>query len=146
MHSHSILRASAVIVLLGVFLVSCAGQPTSVATTSPPLATDVPVAAKTVWAGTYGKDIQPVLDQYCVKCHGVAVAENGLRLDSYDGVMKGTTSGKVVIPGSPATSTLMTVIQGTADPKIQMPHNSGKLSPNRIENIRLWIQAGAQNG
>jgi len=141
----SILRASALAVLLGAALLGCTGQPGSVTPASPAQSSDVPLAAKTVWAGSYGRDIQPIFDQYCVSCHGPSVAENGLRLDSYANVMKGTTNGEVVIPGSPATSTLMTVIQGTADPKIQMPHTARKLTPNRIENIRLWIQAGAPN-
>lgn len=143
----TILRASALAVLLGAVLLSCAGvgQSGSPATVDAAQSSDVPLAAKTVWAGSYSRDIQPIFDQYCVSCHGAAVAENGLRLDSYANVMKGTTIGAVVIPGSPATSTLLTVTQGTAAPQIQMPHNARKLTANRIENIRLWIQAGASS-
>jgi hypothetical protein len=141
----STLRALALAGMLGAALLGCTspGQAGNAALPSTAQSSDVPLAARTVWAGSYSQDIQPTFNQYCVSCHGPSVAENGLRLDSYGNVMKGTTGGQVVIPGSPATSTLMTVIQGTADPKIQMPHNARRLSPNRIENIRLWIQAGA---
>jgi len=104
---------------------------------------DVPLAARTVWAGTYDRDIQPIFDQYCVGCHGPSRAENGLRLDSYEHTLTGTQYGPVIIPGSPETSTLMAVIQGRADSKISMPHEGRRLTPNRIQNIQLWIAAGA---
>jgi mono/diheme cytochrome c family protein len=142
MRPSSIGLALALSVLSGALLLGCA---TGGAPASPTQVPDVPLAAKTVWAGSYNRDIQAIFGESCVSCHGPAVAENGLRLDSYAAVMKGTASGEVVIPGSPSTSTLMTVILGTADPQIQMPHNSRRLTPNRLENIRLWIQAGAPN-
>ncbi|MCL4535595.1 MAG: c-type cytochrome [Bacteroidetes bacterium] len=100
--------------------------------------------AKLVWDGSYVRDIQPILDQYCVQCHGPGNPANGLRLDTYEGVMKGTQFGPVVIPGSPGSSTLVAVIKGTAAPEIRMPHQGRQLSPNRIENITLWIEAGAK--
>jgi mono/diheme cytochrome c family protein len=128
--------------LSGALLLGCSVNSVPASSTPQP---DVPLAAKTVWAGSYSRDIQPIFQQNCVACHGPAAAEAGLRLDSYAGAMKGTANGAVVMVGSPSTSALMTVIQGTADPKIQMPHNARKLTPNRIENIRLWVVAGAPN-
>ncbi|MCL5962500.1 MAG: hypothetical protein M1358_24835, partial [Chloroflexi bacterium] len=58
---------------------------------------------------------------------------------------QGTQHGPVVVPGSPGTSTLAMVIQGTADPKIRMPHEGRKLTRNRIQNTVLWIEAWAPN-
>jgi mono/diheme cytochrome c family protein len=131
-------------------VVSCAGSGRAGGVSVNPAASsaqepDVPVAARTVWAGTYSRDIQPIFTQNCVSCHGDARAENGLRLDSYQAVMKGTQHGPVVAPTSPSASALVSVIDGSASSQILMPHQGRKLTPNRIENIKLWIQAGAPN-
>ena len=136
--------------LCALVVVSCAGSRPSGAVPVNPAAsstreTDVPLAARTVWAGTYSSDIQPIFTQNCVSCHGPARAENGLRLDSYQAVMKGTQHGPVVIQTSPSASALVSVIDGSASSQVLMPHEGRKLTPNRIENIRLWIQAGAPN-
>ena len=129
-------------------VLSCAGSgPAGVGPANPAVnptqEPDVPLAAKTVWAGSYGHDIQPIFDQYCVSCHGPTRAENRLRLDSYQNAMKGTQFGPVITPGSPTQSTLVSVITGTADPKIRMPHEGQRLTRNRIQNVVLWIEAGA---
>ncbi len=108
-----------------------------------PAPTQVPPAAKVVWSGSYANNIQPIFDQKCVSCHGPGRAENGLRLDSYEGVMKGTQYGPVVIPGSPTTSALESVVIGTAAPSIRMPHGGQRLTEQEVQNITLWIEAGA---
>jgi mono/diheme cytochrome c family protein len=107
-----------------------------------PTPTEVVVLGQLTWTGGYARDIQPIFDAYCVRCHGAEVAENGLRLDSYEGTMQGTRSGAVISPGSAGSSTLVWVIQGLAAPQIRMPHSQRPLSPNRIQNIILWIDAG----
>lgn len=121
-------------------------QAGAAATPTPaPTAVPVPPAGKVVWNGTYAKNIQPIFNDYCVKCHGPSLSENGLRLDSYAGVMKGTQYGAVIVPGSPSTSALVSVIQGTAAASIQMPHGAKPLASQDVQNIILWIQAGAPN-
>ncbi len=110
-----------------------------------PARADIPVKMEARWAGTYEKDIQPIFNEYCVGCHSAAGAANGLRLDTYAGVMKGTQYGRVVIPGEPGGSTLLQNLYLKVDPQVHMPHGDLRLTKNRIENIRLWIQAGAPN-
>lgn len=120
--------------------------PRSPATPTPvqqPVTGDVPLKVEARWTGSYPRDVQPIFDQYCVRCHGANVAENGLRMDSFEGVMKGTQYGPVVKPGSPGASTLVYVIQGIAADKIRMPHQEPRLTFNRIQNIIYWIEAGA---
>lgn len=101
---------------------------------------------KIVKGPSFAKDVQPVLNQYCVKCHGPERMENGLRLDSYDGVMKGTAHGKIVEPGMASQSVLTYVLENPASMRLRMPHDTmQKLSPNRRKNIYYWIEDGAQN-
>ncbi len=108
-----------------------------------PTPTEVSILGELTWTGSYARDIQPIFDEYCVHCHGATLAENGLRLDTYEGVMQGTRGGAVVQPGLASGSTLVWVIQGLAAAEIRMPHTERPLSPNRIQNIVLWIDAGA---
>ncbi len=113
--------------------------PTVVPTQVPPVAP----AAKVVWNGTYTDNVQPIFTQRCVSCHGPSRAENGLRLDSYDGVIKGTQFGPVVVPGQPNQSALVSVVRGSTDPSIRMPHGGTALNDQDVLNIVLWVQAGA---
>lgn len=108
---------------------------------------DVPlrVTYSVVAGPSYSRDIQPIFSAYCVRCHGSLVAENGLRLDSYENVMKGTKFGPVVVPKVSSVSTLMFVLDGTVSRQISMPQEDHRLTPNRIENVRYWIDAGAPN-
>jgi mono/diheme cytochrome c family protein len=111
---------------------------------TPPISGDVPLRVEARWTGNYERDIQPIFNEYCVVCHGPKRAENGLRLDSYEGAMRGTQYGPVVRPGAPGASTLVYVIQGIASSKIRMPHEQPKLTHNRIQNIIYWIKDGAK--
>jgi len=113
----------------------------------PPREVEVPVKVsfQVVSGPSYREDIQPIFDRYCVNCHGPMVAENGLRLDSYEHTMAGTRYGPVVVAGKSGFSTLVFVLDGTAAEQIAMPHGGTKLSPNRVANIRYWIDAGAKN-
>ncbi len=128
--------------LAAMALTGCQAGRTSGAAASAAPAAATP-AAKTVWNGHYDQNIQPIFNDHCVNCHGPNRAENGLRLDSYQGVMKGTNHGPVVVPGDPDHSALISVVQGSVEPSIQMPHGGQKLTPQDVENLRLWIAAGA---
>ncbi len=132
------------VALLTTALTGCQAGGAAVQAAVPTLA-PAPSGAKVVWAGHYTENIQPIFEAHCVGCHGSAKAENGLRLDSYQGVMKGTQHGPVVVPGSPDSSALVSVVKGTADPSIRMPHEGQRLSDQEVQNIVLWIAAGAKN-
>lgn len=106
---------------------------------------------------SYAADIQPIMDNYCLQCHtGTAegTAASGFAVDDYDAVMKGTTFGPVVVPGSSISSTLYLVIASKTDPKIHMPphHDDSlatgrgfELSGDKVETIAKWIDQGAKD-
>lgn len=85
-------------------------------------------------------DIQPVLTQDCVICHGGA---GGLIVDTYADLMTGGTSGPVVIPGDPDQSLLIRRLEGTVAPT--MPLNAPPLTTVEIDRFRQWIFEGALN-
>ena len=100
---------------------------------------------------SYSKDVHPLLEKYCVRCHsegegGEGFEKSGLRVDSYEHLMKGTRFGPVVKPGDSFTSALVMLVEGRADPSIKMPHGGGDSpSPEEIEVIKLWVDQGAKN-
>jgi hypothetical protein len=69
---------------------------------------------------TYEKDIKPMLEASCVRCHGPERPKAGLRLDSLGGLLKGSKDGQVVLPGDSAKS-LVVLAVSQLDPKIAMP-------------------------
>lgn len=97
---------------------------------------------------SFAEDIQPILQIRCAVCHqagGDGLEKSGLDLTSYDGLMKGTKHGPMIVAGDPVTSNLMVLIDGKADKSLQMPHGKKKLSSCDRDLIRKWIKQGAKN-
>ena len=97
---------------------------------------------------TYQASIKPILDAHCVACHvpgSSGYEQSGLRLDSYDALMKGTRLNPVVHPGSSLSSTLYRMVSGQLDASIRMPHNESKLTEKNVSMIGAWIDQGAKN-
>jgi hypothetical protein len=92
----------------------------------------------------YARHLYPVFDANCVTCHGPSKVKGGLRLDTYDRLMRGGEDGAIVIPGIPDRSTLLKRITLPKDDKKFMP-SEGKppLKPEEIAWIKAWIQQGA---
>ncbi|HVT07550.1 MAG TPA: c-type cytochrome domain-containing protein [Polyangia bacterium] len=92
-------------------------------------------------APSFAGDVAPILDRWCVSCHGADEAQAGLRLDSYEAVMKGGDDGPVIVAGDPAASQLVAQIERRARPP--MPPKK-RLPRDPITVIRHWIATGAQ--
>jgi len=94
-------------------------------------------------APTY-KDVSAIFAARCYGCHAAAVKMGSLNLQTWDGFQEGGTHGKIVVPGKSAESRLYLLILGKEMPS--MPMDGSKLSPEQIETIRAWIDAGAVGG
>ena len=95
---------------------------------------------------SYKLDVFPILASRCVSCHGpggTGYKESGLDLTSYEGLMKGTKHGPIVVPGDPLTSNLDVLIEGRA--QVQMPHDQRPLLKCQQNIIRNWVKQGALN-
>jgi hypothetical protein len=93
-------------------------------------------------------DVQPVLESRCTECHtpgGAGYQESGLDLRSYEGLMKGTKHGPIVVPGDPFTSNLNVLIEGRASRDIQMPHHQRPLLQPQQKIIADWVRQGAKD-
>lgn len=91
----------------------------------------------------FTKDIQPLFEASCVKCHGPARSENGLRLDSRADALKGGDHGPALVAGKSSESLLVRVVMGTHPDLARMPKKGEPLSPEQIATLRTWIDQGA---
>jgi hypothetical protein len=91
--------------------------------------------------GVFASEIRPILAARCYSCHGPELQQNGLRLDSLEGILKGSANGSVVIPGDSEKSPLVRRILGLDRPK--MPYGGPPLPADDVELIRKWIDQGA---
>jgi mono/diheme cytochrome c family protein len=97
---------------------------------------------------SFSEDILPILQGRCVSCHqpgGAGYEKSGLDLTTYEGLMKGTKFGAMVIPRDPDGSNLMWLLDWRASPEVRMPHGKKKLSICDRNAIRAWIREGAKN-
>jgi len=102
-------------------------------------------AAETI---SFSEDIAPIIQIRCLECHkpgGEGFIKSGFDLSTYEGVMKGTKFGAMVIPGNAFMSNLMVMIDGRIAPEFRMPHNKKKLSICEQKLFRRWINQGAKD-
>ena len=100
-------------------------------------------------AVSFSQDVQPIINQHCAQCHqagGVGEVTSGFDLTTYDGLMKGTDAGPMVIAGDIEGSNILVLIEGRADPSISMPHGQNDPVPKKdIQTLKAWIGQGAKN-
>ncbi|HMB41360.1 MAG TPA: cytochrome c [Balneolaceae bacterium] len=92
-------------------------------------------------------NIQAIFEQNCASCH-IGSSTNGVRLDSYENVIEsvGDQYGtNVVQPGDADNSPLVDKIEPNPQFGNRMPQGGPFLSQERIDQIRSWINQGAEN-
>jgi len=97
---------------------------------------------------SFKQDVFPILSENCLACHkagGEGLAKTGLNMGSYDGLMKGTKFGPIVVAGSAVSSTLVLLVERQAHPSINMPKGQPPIAAAKIKIIRQWIDQGAKN-
>lgn len=108
---------------------------------------------------TFDKDIRPLFEASCFRCHGDQRQRGGIRLDSLEAVLKGGEHGKILTPGDSAKSQLVISI-ARIDPETAMPpmrkgNSQGGgppgapppapgLTPEQVGLVRAWIDQGAK--
>ena len=97
----------------------------------------------------FEKDIQPILDDKCVACHNVAIAESKLILEDVPSILKGGKRGPSVVAKDVAKSLIYQVASRAVDPV--MPPLPNKVSaaaftPQELGLLKKWIEEGATPG
>jgi len=118
--------------------------------------------ASTKQGVTFANDIKPLFEASCVKCHSGPRAKSKLHLDTLEGVLAGSSDGKVLTPGDSAGSKLVIAVSQT-DPDLLMPPKPRKPKPGaepqsatnqppppkpltaeEVGLVRAWIDQGAK--
>jgi mono/diheme cytochrome c family protein len=95
-------------------------------------------------APTFG-EVSAILAERCIVCHQGEAAPLGLRLDSYAGVMRGSSRGPVVRPKDAPASELVRRVRGESQPRMPLT-GPPWLSDAQITTLEQWIEAGALAG
>lgn len=92
-------------------------------------------------------NVQAIFEQNCASCH-IGESTSGVRLDSYTNVIEsvGNQYGvSVVQPENADGSPLVNKVEENPDFGSRMPQGGPFLSQERIDQIRDWIDQGAEN-
>jgi mono/diheme cytochrome c family protein len=116
------------------------GSPALAATLTPEQIAQLPPPAS--HQIDFSKEIRPIFEASCIKCHGRGKDKGGLRIDTRETLLKGSDSGAVIVPGKSAESLLISLVQGF-DPDSVMPKKGSHLTPEQIGLLRAWIDQGA---
>ena len=98
---------------------------------------------------TFEKDIKPLLEKSCVKCHSGEKPKSKYRMDSRASVIKGGESGDAaIIPGNSAKSPMVAYVSELVE-DMEMPPTDKRdkypaLTKEQIGLIRAWIDQGAK--
>lgn len=91
------------------------------------------------------KDIQPILEQSCLRCHNSTLPLSGFRLDSRENALKGGDLGVDIVPGRSDQSRLIHFAARLISELEMPPKGQGDpLSDREIALLRAWIDQGAK--
>ncbi|MDF1825155.1 MAG: PSD1 and planctomycete cytochrome C domain-containing protein [Verrucomicrobiales bacterium] len=89
------------------------------------------------------KDIQPILEFNCVKCHHEAKVKGGLRFDQAALFFEGGDGGPALVKGEPDNSLMIEMVELPSDDMDVMPPEGRTLHDHEIAKLRQWIKEGA---
>lgn len=92
---------------------------------------------------SFNKDIRPILNEKCLKCHGGVKANGGFSLLFEEDAFAVTETGNpAIVRGQHKQSELYKRLVH-ADPELRMPFESEPLTSDEIDLIARWIDEGA---
>jgi mono/diheme cytochrome c family protein len=114
-----------------------------------PKGTPKPVTVKIVKATgkekvSFVKDVAPTLTTLCAGCHGRRNGRGGFSLLTFESMMKGSDSGRVVLPGNLEGSIIWRRVAALDKDKQKMPPGNRRITREFFNSLRTWIQEGAK--
>lgn len=98
-----------------------------------------PTGSETV---SFIRDIAPTIVNTCGQCHNDGQKAGGLSMVTYQQLLQGGKSGKVITPGKLDESRLWRLVN--ADDTPVMPGGQARISRQWHANLRTWITEGAK--
>ncbi len=90
---------------------------------------------------SFVRDIAPLLQRNCVRCHSGNRPRSGFSVETYNRLLQGGDRGDDIVPGKPEESLLVLLLQGKEEPR--MPPNRA-LRPDLVKLFETWIKEGAR--
>src|SRR5215212_9950933 len=91
----------------------------------------------------FTRDVRPIFERHCLKCHGPEKQKAGLRFDVKEGAFKTGESGeRPIVPKHASESRLIKLVTSLKDDE-WMPPKGERLVANEIDILKRWIDAGA---
>lgn len=91
----------------------------------------------------YVRDIQPILKENCLRCHGPEKPKSGFRLDNREDALNSGEYGGNIIVGDSAHSPLIQFVSHLVEEWEMPPPDKGeKLTDEQIGLLRAWIDQG----
>ena len=92
----------------------------------------------------FARDIKPILETSCLRCHGPEKPKSKFRLDSRQAALKGGDEGVDILPGNSAQSPLIHYVAYLVEDTEMPPVGKGnQLTPAQVSLLRAWIDQGA---
>lgn len=91
-------------------------------------------------------DVEPIIIDYCARCHGPKRQKGGLRADTMAHLFAGEPSEWTIVPGDPDASEFIRRIELPPDDLDFMPEGEDPLPADDIALLREWIALGAVAG
>lgn len=91
---------------------------------------------------SFTKDIAPFMVNLCLNCHNDRRKRGGFSMATFEKLLIGGKSGRVVLPGN-LDGSRMWDLAGKQKP-IKMPAGQARITRTNWRNLRTWIQEGAK--
>lgn len=91
---------------------------------------------------SFVKDIAPTIVNLCTGCHGGNNPRAGLSVVNFEGMMRGSENGRVLIPGNLEGSRLWQLVGAGEQPR--MPQGQARITRTFHANLRTWIEEGCK--
>ncbi|EKK04325.1 protein containing planctomycete cytochrome C domain protein [Rhodopirellula baltica SH28] len=88
----------------------------------------------------FEEKVRPLLIEHCYECHGDALQESDLRLDSLGTILQGGISGPAAVAKNVNESLIIDAVLGRRGMEMMPP--DGPLEEDQIVTLRRWINMG----
>ncbi len=95
-------------------------------------------------APNFKRDIQPILETNCLRCHKQGKAKGGLRMETHALMLEGGEEAEAIVPGKPGQSEIIRRTHLRPIDEGFMPDEGQALRKNELELLSTWIKSGAE--
>lgn len=93
---------------------------------------------------SFVKHVAPTLTTLCGSCHGGRNGRGGFSVNTFETVLQGSDSGRVILPGNLEASIIWRRVAALDKDKQKMPPGNRRITREFYNSLRTWINEGAK--